>query len=383
MSGHESKTHKYYGLEIGRIIGISAGVDSAVATFFLKLKGFNIIGVFMKNWDQVNEHGECQTEQDFQDAKLVCEHLKIPLVDVNFVKDFWNEGVLLNGYEEGKTPIPDIECYKKVKFNKFFHFARSELGADAILTGHYARSSFGSYLEHYLSDQNVALLKARDPDKDQTFFLSQIPQDSLRRTMFPLEDYFKSDIRRIAKEASLFAVMDEKESMGICFIGKREFQDFIVEYIENNPGVFVDAETGKVVGKHNGIHQWTLGQCCRISGKLDRYFVFWKGVDNNFIYVVAESSNPVLFSGFLITEKFHWIREEPSQLKDGCILECDFRFQRILKPQRTVTLGQFAILYSGDECLGSAEITYPGPPLTFIGKEMFLTDSETMESCQS
>ncbi|XP_001600621.1 mitochondrial tRNA-specific 2-thiouridylase 1 [Nasonia vitripennis] len=390
------------------IVGISGGVDSAVAALLLKSKGFKVTGIFMRNWDIVNELGECQAEKDYEDAKWICNRLKIPLHDVNFVKDYWNEvfSYLLENYEVGKTPNPDIQCNKKIKFNKFFHYARTELGADAIATGHYARNSFGSFLEDYKPDTNASLLRAKDSLKDQTFFLSQIPQLSLRRTMFPLGEYLKKDVKKMAKEANLEILANKKESMGICFIGSRQFQDFIVEYVEEKPGYFIDFKTGNIVGKHTGIHQWTLGQGCKIGGLPSPYFVFRKDTDNNNIYVVAGSSHPALFSEFLVASNVHWINEEPLELKNRKVYDCDFRFQhrnilvpcsvfkttsnklliRLYKPKRAITPGQYAVLYAGEQCLGSAEITSSGPPFEFLNRDVNdidVTDPTQVQALQS
>ncbi|CAB0038851.1 unnamed protein product [Trichogramma brassicae] len=386
------------------VVGISGGVDSAVTALLLKSKGFEVTAVFMKNWDIANELGECQADKDLEDAKWICNKLKIPLVDVNFVKEYWNDVFdnLIKNYEKGNTPNPDIQCNKKIKFNKFFNFARSELGADAIATGHYARSSFGPYLESFKANENARLLRAKDSFKDQTFFLSQIPQLALQRTMFPLGDYFKQEVKQIAKEANLDIVVNKKESMGICFIGRRNFQKFIDEYIENKPGNFIDILTGEIVGKHNGIHQWTLGQCCRIGGISVSYFVLHKNISNNNIYVVPGTKHPMLYSEFLIAENIHWIYGEPKQLKNSTnVFDCDFRFQhthelvpctiykspdnklsiRLYKPLRAVTPGQFAVFYSGEECLGSAEIVKIGFHCNFQDQESIDKDiKEKMSS---
>lgn len=204
------------------VVGISGGVDSAVAALLLKNKGFNITGVFMRNWDIKDETGYCIVEKDFEDARWVCDRLKIPLVQVDFVKDYWHEvfSDLIEKYQSGYTPNPDILCNKNIKFNKFFELARSRFHADAIATGHYARTSFGAYLENYKADTNVRLLQALDNKKDQTFFLNQVSQQSLRRCMFPLGDYLKNNVKKIAEEAGLHRIARKKESMGICFVGK-------------------------------------------------------------------------------------------------------------------------------------------------------------------
>ncbi|XP_015185768.1 PREDICTED: mitochondrial tRNA-specific 2-thiouridylase 1 isoform X1 [Polistes dominula] len=375
------------------VVGISGGVDSAVTALLLKKKGFNVVGVFMKNWDIINEKGICLAEQDYNDAKKVCEKLDIPLFQVNFVKEYWNNvfSTLLEKYQSGSTPNPDIICNKNIKFDHFINLAQTKFHADAVATGHYVRTSFGPYLENFKPHTNVLMLKALDPNKDQTFFLSQVSQRSLRYCMFPLGEYFKSDVKKIAREAGLIEIAEKKESMGICFVGKREFQHFISEYIENKDGDFVDLDNGKVVGRHQGIHHWTIGQRCRISGLTDPYFVFQKNLQTNIITVVKGTNHPALYTDLLMTKNPHWIAGEPPELTNSeRIFICDFRFQhrkpltvcnvfktlnnhliiQLSKPLRAITIGQYAVLYSGQLCLGSAEITYPGPSYFALGQDI-------------
>lgn len=204
------------------MVGISGGVDSAVTALLLKNKGFNVTGIFMKNWDIRDETGKCAVEKDYEDARWICNKLKIPLIQIDFVKEYWNEvfSDLIEKYQTGYTPNPDILCNKNIKFNKFFDVAFNRFQADAIATGHYANTSFGPYLENYKEDTNVHLLQAHDNSKDQTFFLNQIPQQTLRRCMFPLGNYLKNHVKTIAKEAGLHKIAQKKESMGICFVGK-------------------------------------------------------------------------------------------------------------------------------------------------------------------
>ncbi|XP_014211143.1 mitochondrial tRNA-specific 2-thiouridylase 1 [Copidosoma floridanum] len=369
-------------------LGVSGGVDSAVTAILLKSKGFNVTGVFMKNWDLPDELGVCQVDKDYEDAKWICDKLKIPLIEVNFVKEYWNEvfSDMLHCYETGINPNPDINCNKKIKFDRFFNYAIKELKADCIATGHYARNSFNSYLEDYMSNENASLLKAKDIHKDQTFFLSQISQKSLSRTMFPLGEHLKKDVFEIARRNGLNRIANKKESMGICFIGKKNFQNFIVEYIEDKPGHFIDVDNGRCVGEHNGIHLWTIGQRCKIQRGSTSYFVCRKDRDTNNIYVAAGTEHPALLCEFFTTSKVHWLCKEPNSLKNSQgVLDCEFKFERsqplvpcsIFKtandellvrarqPQRAVTPGQYSVLYSGEECLGSAEISYCCPLLGF------------------
>ncbi|KAB0804218.1 hypothetical protein PPYR_01188 [Photinus pyralis] len=366
------------------VIGISGGVDSAVTSLFLKNKGYNVEGVFMQNWDIRDETGVCKSDEDYKDASVICEKLGIPLLRVNFVKQYWNEVFcdLLKEYETGHTPNPDVLCNRYVKFDAFYHYAREDLNADAIATGHYARTNFGPYLEYYKPNEDVHLLKAMDERKDQTLFLCQVKQKALRKTMFPLGNYMKTEVKKIAMDNGLEEIAKKKESMGICFIGTRDFPNFISEYVNNKPGNFIDIESGVTVGTHKGIHQWTLGQRSNIEGQPIAYFTVQKDVKTNNIYVARGTHHPSLFTDLLYTAHPHWIHSRPPELENGDLLECDFKFQHVEefigcqvyesnkglivlleKTRRAITPGQFAVFYKGEECLGSAKIIQGGPSL--------------------
>ncbi|XP_046428324.1 mitochondrial tRNA-specific 2-thiouridylase 1 isoform X1 [Neodiprion fabricii] len=391
------------------VVGMSGGVDSAVSALLLKRKGFDVVGVFMQNWDANEEIGTCTIEQDYKDAERVCDRLGVPLTRIDFVKEYWNEvfSNLLKDYESGYTPNPDIRCNKFIKFRSFFDYSTNKLGADAVATGHYANTSFGTYLQRYVSNKNVKLLQAKDAIKDQTFFLCQIPQDSLRLTMFPLGEYYKKDVVKIARENGLYNVANKRESTGICFIGKRRFQDFISEYVDKKPGNFIDLDTGTVVGKHNGIHHWTLGQGCRIGGVRRPYFVFRKDSKSNDILVVQGTNHPALYTELALTSRVHWIDPGMEDLvKRQGILNCNFRFQhthplvpckilqtldnrliiRINKPLRAVTPGQFAALYLANECLGGAQMLNVGPSLYSLNqsnRKDIQEEQDDSEECQN
>ncbi|XP_076750682.1 mitochondrial tRNA-specific 2-thiouridylase 1 isoform X2 [Xylocopa sonorina] len=347
----------------------------------------------MKNWDIADETGICQVEKDYEHAQWVCKKLNIPLVEANFVKEYWTNifTYLTEQYENGYTPNPDILCNKYIKFDAFFNFARTELQADAIATGHYVRTSFGSYLEHFKSNTNIRLFQAKDKGKDQTFFLCQVPQQTLRYSMFPLGGYMKYNIKQIAREAELDIVAHKKESMGICFVGKRNFQDFISEYISDKPGEFIDLDSGKVVGKHMGFHYWTIGQRVKLGGFSAPYFVYKKDIELNNIIVVQGTNHPALYTDFLVTKLPYWISSEPDEFSGfSRILNCDFRFQhryplipctvhknlsnhlmiQISQPLRAITEGQFVVLYNGEECLGSAVIASRGPSYYSLNQEV-------------
>ncbi|XP_049539557.1 mitochondrial tRNA-specific 2-thiouridylase 1 [Anopheles darlingi] len=367
------------------VVGISGGVDSAVSAYLLKKQGFEVCGAFMKNWDLIDESGYCSGEQDWEDAQRLCRQLQIPLEQINFVKDYWLEvfGSFLKDYDAGITPNPDILCNRHIKFNRFYHHARERMNADAIATGHYAQTNFGPFLEHYSPHEKVRLFMAPDLIKDQTFFLSQITADTLRHTMFPIGGLTKPQVKRLASEVGLDAYARKKESMGICFVGKRSFQQFIAEYIDTKPGPFVDVDTGRVVGQHVGLHHWTVGQKCKIGGCLQPYYVQRKHRETNVIDVVSGHDHPLLFTDILYTEEPVWINVPPG-LEQGEFVRCFFRFQhtkplvgctifqssvahkgqllvKLDHPLRAITPGQYAVFYRNEECFGSARIVQPAP----------------------
>ncbi|XP_076469227.1 mitochondrial tRNA-specific 2-thiouridylase 1-like [Babylonia areolata] len=372
--------------KISRVVcGMSGGVDSAVSALLLKKKGYEVVGLFMKNWDVADETGRCAADADLQDAELACHALDIPLHQVNFVKEYWHQvfSEMVRDYQKGVTPNPDIMCNKHIKFDAFFRHATQTLDADAISTGHYARTSADYDLDSVDPRKGVQLLKSADSVKDQTFFLSQISQQALQRTIFPVGELRKDVVKRIAVEAGLEKIAKRKESMGICFIGSRQFQRFMEEYVEPKPGNFLDVETGDVVGQHKGIHYWTLGQRANIPGLRRAYFIAEKNAQTNDIIVASGTDHPALFCQTLFTGTPHWICKPPRSLMEEQMVDLDFRFQHkhplvsctatlsggntlivsISRPMRAVTPGQYAVFYRGDECLGSAKILRTGPSL--------------------
>ncbi|KAL5273843.1 TRMU family protein [Megaselia abdita] len=357
------------------VVGVSGGVDSAVSALLLKNKGFEVIGAFMRNWDEIDEAGQCSGEKDFADAEYVCRKLDIPLFQVNFVKDYWNNVFLkfLEDYKSGLTPNPDLMCNKTIKFDIFYDYSKKTHNADCIATGHYARTSFGQFLENSEQGKNVKLLQAYDKFKDQTFFLSGINQRVLKETIFPLGRYHKNEIKSMAKKAGLEKLALKKESTGICFIGKRNFQDFIQEYIEPKPGNFIDIDTGDIVGQHIGIHAWTVGQRCRIASFKKPYFVA-KKLERD-IMVASGTDHPALYSNTIIGDSASWISDNPFSFSNK--IRCQFRFQHtkplvpctleldsasnkfvvnLDNPLRAVTPGQFGVFYKEEECLGCVRI---------------------------
>ncbi|KAK7796435.1 hypothetical protein U0070_026831 [Myodes glareolus] len=376
------------------VCALSGGVDSAVAALLLRRRGYQVTGVFMKNWDSLDEHGVCAADKDCEDAYKVCRILDIPFHQVSYVKEYWNEvfrlftqganGVtFLNEYEKGRTPNPDIICNKHIKFSCFYHYAVDNLGKE-------------SEFLHL----PVKLLQAADSFKDQTFFLSQVSQDALRRTIFPLGELTKEFVKKIAAENRLHHVLQKKEvgpslasahimlafllfqSMGICFIGKRNFEHFILQYLQPRPGKFISIEDNTVLGTHKGWFLYTLGQRAKISGLREPWYVVEKDGTKGDVLVAPQVDHPALYRDLLRTNRVHWIAEEPpAALVRDKMMECHFRFRHqmalvpcvltlnqdgtvwvtAVKAVRGLALGQFAVFYKGDECLGSGKILRLGP----------------------
>ncbi|XP_033621774.1 mitochondrial tRNA-specific 2-thiouridylase 1 [Fukomys damarensis] len=361
--------------------------------------GYQVTGVFMKNWDSLDEHGVCAADRDCEDAYKVCRVLDIPFHQVSYVKEYWNEvfSDFLNEYEKGRTPNPDIVCNKHIKFSCFFHYAVDNLGADAVATGHYARTSLedeevfqqkhvkkpeGLFRNRFEVRNLVKLLQAADSFKDQTFFLSQVSQEALRRTIFPLGGLTKDFVKKIAAENGLQHVLQKKESMGICFIGKRNFEHFILQYLQPRPGKFISIEDNTVLGTHKGWFLYTLGQRAKIGGLSKPWYVVDKDSTKGDVFLAPGPEHPALYRDLLRTNRVHWIAEEPpAALVRDKMMECHFRFRHqmaivpcvltlnqdgtvwvtAVKAVRGLALGQFAVFYKGDECLGSGKILRLGP----------------------
>lgn len=349
------------------ILGMSGGVDSSVAAHLLLEQGYRVEGLFMVNWDE-DEDGYCTAAADFQDARKVAEKLGIPLHKVNFAKEY-RERVFqyfLDEYRAGRTPNPDVLCNREIKFGVCFDYAM-RLGADFIATGHYAR------VEHA---PRVRLLKGLDANKDQSYFLAAVSQSALARTLFPIGHLPKSEVRRIAKSLAL-PVHDKKDSTGICFIGERPFEQFLSQYLPAQPGVIETVE-GERIGAHRGLMYYTLGQRqgLGIGGTRNHAEAPWYVVDKDLkrnVLIVGQGANhPALFSGGLTASGLHWIAGAPPAASFRCMAKVRYRQadqpcqvtvcadERTRvdfdQPQRAVTPGQFAVFYSGAECLGSGVI---------------------------
>ncbi|OXS62583.1 tRNA 2-thiouridine(34) synthase MnmA [Cohnella sp. CIP 111063] len=350
------------------VVGMSGGVDSSVTALLLKKQGFDVVGVFMKNWDDTDEFGVCTAEEDAEDVRRVCNQIGIPYYTVNFEKEYYDKvfEYFLAEYRAGRTPNPDVMCNREIKFGEFLQKAL-ELGADAIATGHYAR------LEQ--RDGKYELLRGVDSNKDQTYFLHALNQAQLSRAMFPIGHLQKPDVRRIAEEFGLYTAK-KKDSTGVCFIGERNFKEFLSQYLPAKPGNMVDIVSGETKGRHDGLMYYTLGQRQGLgiggSGTGEPWFVASKDLETNTLYVVQGDAHHSLYSVGLTAAGVNWISpDEPSspvrctakfryrQPDQGVTLKplgdgtYDVQFDA---PQKAITPGQAVVFYDGEVCLGGGTI---------------------------
>lgn len=365
--------------QIRVVVGMSGGVDSSVAAYLLKQQGYDVIGVFMKNWDDTDEFGVCTATQDYEDVIKVCNQIGIPYYAVNFEQQYWDKvfTYFLEEYKAGRTPNPDVMCNKEIKFKAFLEHAL-KLGADYVATGHYAR------VEE--RDGEVVLLRGVDQNKDQTYFLNQLRQEQLAKVMFPIGHLEKAKVRQIAEEAGL-ATAKKKDSTGICFIGERNFKEFLSHYLPAQPGN-METLDGKVMGKHDGLMYYTIGQRhgLGIGGAGEPWFVVGKDLKRNVLYVAQGFHNEALYSTSLIAINMNFISNKPKPKKFTCTAK--FRYRQpdspvevellegnrahitFKEPQRAITPGQAVVLYDGEVCLGGGtidEVFKNGEKLTYIG----------------
>lgn len=351
------------------VVGLSGGVDSSVCALLLREQGYDVHGVFMKNWEDSYEPGYCSAGQDLIDAQEVCETLSIPLHTVNFTMEY-RDRVFLHFLEEsrkGRTPNPDILCNKEIKFKAFLNHAR-RLGADFIATGHYARRVEKNGHQH--------LLKGLDGSKDQSYFLHTLDQSQLARALFPVGGLQKRQVRELAAKADL-VTHDKKDSTGICFIGERNFREFLSHYLPTRPGLMQTPE-GETVGEHGGLMFYTVGQRqgLGIGGRRadsgDPWYVIDKDLNRNILIVAQGRDHPLLYHRRLRASQLYWVAGSPPEdsgqlraktryrqpdqacslnLSDGGFAEVTFA-----EPQRALTPGQSVVFYAGDECLGGGII---------------------------
>jgi tRNA-uridine 2-sulfurtransferase len=354
------------------MVGVSGGVDSAVALWRLAQAGEPVAGLFMKNWE---DDGECRAEDDRRDALQVCAKLGVPFHSANFAREYW-DGVFAHfiaEYRAGRTPNPDVLCNREIKFKSFLDHARA-LGAERIATGHYARCVY--------RDGAWRLLRGVDAGKDQSYFLHALGQEALAATLFPIGDLPKAEVRRLAAAAGL-PVHAKKDSTGICFIGERDFRGFLAQYLPARPGEIRDAR-GEPVGEHPGVFFFTLGQRegLQIGGRRGRpaapWYVVGKDVAGNVLYVDQGHDSPYLFCTELASEPPTWTTGAPPARRFACTAKTRYRQQdadceveedgrgglrvRFATPQRAVTPGQSVVFYRDDECLGGAVIASTNAP---------------------
>ncbi|PHM63736.1 tRNA 2-thiouridine(34) synthase MnmA [Xenorhabdus ishibashii] len=352
------------------IVGMSGGVDSSVSAYLLQQQGYQVAGLFMKNWEEDDSEEYCSAATDLADAQAVCDKLGIELHTINFAAEYWDNVFehFLAEYKAGRTPNPDILCNKEIKFKAFLEFAAEDLGADYIATGHYVRRR----------DVNGTsqLLRGLDDNKDQSYFLYTLSHQQVAKSLFPVGELEKPEVRRIAEEIGLVTAK-KKDSTGICFIGERKFRDFLGRYLPAQPGPIITVD-GQTIGQHTGLMYHTLGQRkgLRIggtkNGSEEPWYVVDKDVENNILIVAQGHEHPRLMSVGLIAQQLHWVDRHSLQAEIRCVVKTRYRQHdipctvvplgedkievRFDSPVAAVTPGQSAVFYQGEICLGGGVI---------------------------
>lgn len=346
------------------VVGMSGGVDSSVTLSLLKDYGYDVLGIFMKNWDDTDEDGYCTAEEDYRDVAAVCEHIGVPYYAINFEEEYRDRvfSYFLDEYRANRTPNPDVLCNKEIKFKAFLNYAL-ELGADYVATGHYARITHREGIH--------TLQRGLDKNKDQSYFLNQLSQDQIAKVVFPVGSLTKEQVRAYAKEKQL-PTWQKKDSTGICFIGERDFDSFLANYLPAQPGPMVSLE-GEILGEHRGLMYYTIGQRHGLGiggrGKSpEPWFVIGKDQSKNTLYVGQGFEHPLLYADKLEASDLNLINGE---LPTTCTCKTRYRQQDIPchvdnhgkscvvsfpDPVRAVTPGQSVVFYDGERCLGGAVI---------------------------
>jgi len=361
-------TTKQANSEFKVIVGMSGGVDSSVSAHLLMEQGYQVEGLFMKNWEEDDGTEYCTAKEDLADAQAVCDKLGIKLHSANFAAEYWDNVFehFIEEYKAGRTPNPDILCNREIKFKAFLDYAKI-LGADFIATGHYVR--------RFDKDGHTFLLKGLDNNKDQSYFLHAVGEDEIKQTLFPVGELEKPEVRQIAEQLGL-ATAKKKDSTGICFIGERRFKDFLKQYIPAQPGIIKSAD-GEEMGTHEGLMYYTLGQRqgIGIGGSKhhgeDPWYVVGKDLSNNVLTVAQGKQHPLLFSRSLDCFNIYWVNGEPSEFPITCHAKVRYRqpdqacqihkteqgYHVVFdEPQRAVTPGQSLVIYDGEFCLGGGII---------------------------
>lgn len=347
------------------IVGLSGGVDSAVSALLLLRQGYDVHGLFMKNWEEDDAEHYCAAAEDLKIVRQVCQLLDIPLHAISFATEYWDRvfTYFLAEYSAGRTPNPDVLCNKEIKFKAFLDHAL-RLGANRIATGHYARI--------VPTDRGLALLKGEDVNKDQSYFLYTLGQEQLKRALFPVGDHQKSNVRALAMEAGL-PNHARKDSTGICFIGERKFKDFLARYLPLQPGEMLTPE-GEIKGRHDGLMFHTIGQRqgLGIGGPGEAWYVVGKDVASNTLYVAQGETHQALFRTQLDAGDLHWVSGRAPETPVNCQAKTRYRQEdqpcvitaitdsvahvQFAQQQRAITPGQSVVFYDGQECLGGGVI---------------------------
>lgn len=352
------------------IVGMSGGVDSSVSALLLQQQGYHVEGLFMKNWDEDDGTEYCTAKDDLSDAQAVCDKLGIPLHTANFAAEYWDNVFehFLSEYQAGRTPNPDILCNKEIKFKAFLDYAL-QLGADLIATGHYVRNQ--------LDGERATLIKGLDNNKDQSYFLHAVSGKEIAKTLFPVGEISKPEVRRIAELHGL-VTHDKKDSTGICFIGERRFKDFLEQYLPAKPGKIENTQ-GDIMGDHTGLMYHTIGQrqglgIGGVKGASEEpWYVVDKDLERNVLIIAQGSQHPRLFKQGLFVTSIDWVnpfdetlpfsckaKTRYRQADQDCTLERTERGYQVLftEPQRAITPGQSVVFYKDDICLGGAIIEH-------------------------